>query len=543
MSASIPGFSAVTASKIDRSVPIRRSEIQGDVLIGLQKDVEFFIFFRIEEAGSFKRVLRERLADLVTTTEAVRARELQITAAKEAGDPERLPFIGFNLGLTHPGLGALVGEGGADGMDPSFMAGAAARAADLNDPADGDGRLAWKPGFADGGIDGVFLLTGPTDGGDAPHPLLVEKRAEVLALAGASISVVYEETGRVRPARGHEHFGFRDGISNPGVRGLTPNRNPADENQGAPGQDLLWPGEFVFGYPVQDPEKPFTEPGDPPDLPQAWMRDGSYMVFRRLKQLVPEFDRFLDAQGEVLGLDPALLGARMVGRWKSGAPLMIAPLQDEPAIGGDPLLNNDFEFGSDPRQRRCPYAAHIRKTYPRDDLVRLLLPDGDGESVVQTRRIMRAGIPFGPEVTDEETEDHATHHERGLMFVCYQTSIVEQFEFIQRDWSNDPGFLFGQTRPGSGEAVEPGHDPIIGQASGARRMDEPIPNYPLGTQRSTLAMPNPFVIPDAAAYFFVPSIFALRTALSEPGPATASAERKGKAKAAAKERRDPKARG
>ncbi|RVU21052.1 Dyp-type peroxidase [Methylobacterium oryzihabitans] len=530
MSASVPGFSAVIASKIDRSVQLRRSEIQGDVLIGLQKDVEFFIFFRIEDADAFKRVVRDHLADLVTTTEAVRSRELQIAAAKEAGDLERLPFVGFNLGFTHQGLGALVGEGGADGMDPSFMAGAAARAADLNDPAGQDGTLAWKPGFADGGIDGVFLLTGPLDCKDAVHPLLVEKRDDVLALAGGSISIVHEETGRVRPERGHEHFGFRDGISNPGVRGLTPNQNPADGDQGAPGQDLLWPGEFVFGYPVQDPEKPFTEPGDPPGLPQAWMRDGSYMVFRRLKQLVPEFDAFLDERGEALGLDPALLGARMVGRWKSGAPVMIAPLQDEPAIGGAPLLNNDFEFGSDPHQRRCPYAAHIRKTYPRDDLARLI-PNGEG--VVQTHRIMRAGIPFGPEVTEAEAESGTSAAERGLLFVCYQTSIVEQFEFIQKDWSNAPGFLFDQTRPGSDEAVEPGHDPIIGQASGAREMDEPVPNYPFGSRRSTLAMPNPFVVPDAAAYFFMPSIFALRTALSEPGPATvtASAERKGRAEA------------
>jgi hypothetical protein len=77
-----------------------------------------------------------------------------------------------------------------------------------------------------------------------------------------------EEVGQVRPdpVKGHEHFGYADGVSQPGVRGridngspLTPNADPAGhENQGMLGQDLLWPGEFVFGFPGQDKTKPIT---------------------------------------------------------------------------------------------------------------------------------------------------------------------------------------------------------------------------------------------------------------------------------------------
>ena len=237
-----------------------------------------------------------------------------------------------------------------------------------------------------------------------------------------------------------------------------------------------------------------------------WLRNGSYMVFRRLEQKVPEFRRFVADRAARLGMDPDLLGARMFGRWKSGAPLELAPLYDNAALGSDAKRNNDFDYGDDPFQRKCPYAAHIRKAYPRDDA-----PGGEAEA--QRHRILRAGITFGPEVASGET---TTSHSRGLMFVCYQTSIERQFEYIQRSHANDPGFVSGKVRPGSGAPVTPGFDPIIGQAAdeGAREMDEPYPNYPAGNRRTTLEMPRQFVVLTAAGYFFMPSISALRTVLT-----------------------------
>jgi len=217
---------------------------------------------------------------------------------------------------------------------------------------------------------------------------------------------------------------------------------------------------------------------------------------------VPEFRKFVAEQAARLAMDPQLLAARMVGRWRSGAPLELASLRDDPTLGGDNNRNNDFEFGDDRFQRKCPYAAHIRKAYPRDDTA--------SEAEVQRHRIVRAGIAFGPEVAPGET---TTRHERGLMFVCYQTSIERQFEFIQKNYANNPDFVSGKKRSGGGGAVVPGFDPIIGQApgNGARQMDEPYPNYPAGSRRTTLAIPEQFVKLTAAAYFFMPSITALRT--------------------------------
>jgi Dyp-type peroxidase family len=323
---------------------------------------------------------------------------------------------------------------------------------------------------------------------------------------GSSVKVVYAEMANVRPGaqRGHGHFGFLDGVSQPGIRGLTPPSDPRHRpNQGLPGQDLIWPGEFVFGYPGQDPDDP-VKTGPHPDMAAPWMRNGSLMVFRRLEQKVPEFRKFVAHRAVRLGMDRELLAARLVGRWKSGAPLELTPLRDDPSLGGDASRNNDFEYGEDTFERKCPYGAHIRKAYPRDDT--------GNEAEIQRHRIIRRGIAFGPEVKPGEV---TTRHSRGLMFVCYQTSIERQFEFIQRSYANNPDFIGGKARPGGG-AVRPGFDPIIGQAPGGgiRRMDEPYPNFPAGNRRTTLELPNQFVVLTAAAYFFMPSITALRTMLT-----------------------------
>jgi Dyp-type peroxidase family len=241
------------------------------------------------------------------------------------------------------------------------------------------------------------------------------------------------------------------------------------------------------------------------------MKNGSFMVFRRLKQFVPEFDQFLLGQARSLGMDPVLLGARMVGRWKSGAPLALTPSQDDTTLGKDPQQNNDFDFSDDPDQRRCPFGAHIRKTNPRQDIPRADL---------DPHRIIRAGIPFGPEVSAAENSSGKTQQERGLLFVCYQTSIPKQFEFVQSSWANNPDFvspIFAKPRPDGSGTVKVGFDPIIGQAKPpqvALATDEPLPNYPTGSVRSTLNLAQVFIVPTGGGYFFMPSISAMTKELS-----------------------------
>lgn len=110
-----------------------------------------------------------------------------------------------------------------------------------------------------------------------------------------------------------------------------------------------------------------------------------------------------------------------------GAPLDLAPLQDDPVLAADPQRNNDFSYGFPEdfnTQDRCPFAAHVRKTNPRDDLESLGIS-------TENRRIIRRGIPFGPEVTPIEAQQGKTIQDRGLLFRCYQSVIPNGFQFIQ----------------------------------------------------------------------------------------------------------------
>lgn len=82
----------------------------------------------------------------------------------------------------------------------------------------------------------------------------------------------------------------------------------------------MQPGVILLGRPGDHEE---TSPGgDASTKPQqarpAWAVDGSLLVFRYLHQRVPEFDSFLDAKATNT-VSKGLLGARMVGRWKSGS--------------------------------------------------------------------------------------------------------------------------------------------------------------------------------------------------------------------------------
>ena len=85
---------------------------------------------------------------------------------------------------------------------------------------------------------------------------------------------------------------------------------------------------------------------------------------------------------------------------------------------------NNFQFLDEFRDNnRCPWAAHIRRSNPRADT--RLQP-------LDNRRIMRRGISFGPEVTQEEQTSGTTQQGRGLLFACYQASIEDAFQFIQK---------------------------------------------------------------------------------------------------------------
>ncbi|KIJ47071.1 hypothetical protein M422DRAFT_778263 [Sphaerobolus stellatus SS14] len=302
-------------------------------------------------------------------------------------------------------------------------------------------------------------------------------------------------------------IGYRDGISQPYI-------NIEDEPSAAlPGQMVINPGVLVQGK-AGDPKAEDSAVQRPN---YGLSRNGSILVYRHLKQLVPEFDTFLHdtvvaslpiiTHPQSAQLDDEIqkradyLGARLVGRWKSGLPVVFTPKEgndfpvDDRETGSDPQRNNDFIFdkvNDQLDQSKCPFAAHIRKTTPRNDI-----PAANGERSA----ILRAGIPYGPEVTPDERQAKKTSYERGLSFVCYQSALSPGFVFMQKVWCNNQTFIVPKA----------GFDPIVGQAL----KDTPNPTrfmtgWDADKLESDLTFSQEFVISQGGEYFFSPSMTVLK---------------------------------
>ena len=177
-------------------------------------------------------------------------------------------------------------------------------------------------------------------------------------------------------ATGRTSFGFKDGIGQPAVEGSgRPSTNPRERP--------LKAGEIILGYPDETGELP------PMPTPEVLGRNGTYVVFRKLHTKVAAYRRYLRDRAASRE-EEDLLGAKMVGRWQSGAPLALAPDRDDPDLGADARRNNDFAFADDPRGFKCPVGAHARRANPRDAL------DQDGSVDVRLHRMIRRGTSYGP---------------------------------------------------------------------------------------------------------------------------------------------------
>ncbi|KAF8576379.1 Dyp-type peroxidase [Ramaria rubella] len=476
------------------SSPVDLKDVQGDIILGIPKRVEDFIFFTIagnDNAQSFRRVVGSKeFLSLITSTAQVQEYRKQINEHKAQYGGKECPLIplsAVNIAFTQSGLNAL---GLTDDLgDPAFKAGQLAHAQALGDTGttvNGVFIPSWFPEFK-GEIHGIILIAG--DSVNSVHAT----EQKLLALLGHTIKQVFKVPARVRPGnqKGHEHFGYLDGVSNPAVKGIvTP----------FPGQQVIDPGVLLLG-----------QTGDTVTRP-AWAKNGSILVYRHLDQLVPEFDKFKRDNAlnvAELGVDQGaeLLGSRFFGRWKSGAPIDITPLKDDPVLAADPQRNNNFDFSnkSFPQptdQSHCPFAAHIRKVNPRSDLAQF--------GGVPPHSITRTSIAFGPEVTDKEHKDNKTEHERGLAFVCYQSNLADGFEFLQEAWANSPSFIFGKQV--DGKPFSPGFDPIIGQNGGDPKGRE-MGGFNPAAQGSDINLPIEWVVSKGGAYFFSPSISVLGTKL------------------------------
>ena len=273
------------------------------------------------------------------------------------------------------------------------------------------------------------------------------------------------------PADGpiREHFGFVDGISQPILAGTDDAERFPESNH------LSALGEFVFGYKDGAGETciPTLKDGS------AFGKNGSYLVLSQLAQRVPEFWDFVHGQAA----DPdeaAHLAAKVVGRWPDGTPLV-------PYVNRD---DNEFGFSEDPYGHGCPIGAHIRRANPRDSFLNTTHPV-DSPISINRHRILRRGRSYG----ERYLEDRPNGNEpRGLYFICLNSDIERQFEFIQQNWINNPAFF--------GLAAE--RDPLISARRSTATMT--VPGIPAPVCISGL---DQFVVVQGAQYFFLPGLRAL----------------------------------
>lgn len=265
----------------------------------------------------------------------------------------------------------------------------------------------------------------------------------------------------------HDHFGFRDRLSQPVIAGSGEEPTPGS---GPP----LKAGEFILGYPDED--------GPPANLPQpeALSRNGSFMAYRRLQEHVAAFRDFLSQHGKTAE-EQELIAAKLMGRWRSGAPLVLAPEKDDPVLGADPQRNNNFNYKEmDPLGYAVPLGSHCRRMNPRDTAANM-----------NRRRMIRRGATYGQALPQGAADDQV---DRGIAAFIICASLIRQFEFAQNVWANDRNF----------HELANERDPIIGTQDGT--LEFKIPKRPI---RKTIKGLPAFTTVRGGAYFFLPGLRAL----------------------------------
>jgi Dyp-type peroxidase family len=316
---------------------------------------------------------------------------------------------------------------------------------------------------------------------------LVSRKLEDLEIS------FFRQDGEVlRDKAGHqpiEHFGFRDGISQPFF--YQADVKEARKN-GYRNWDSFAPLKLVL---IEDP------------LVDQKDCFGSYLVYRKLEQNVKGFKDEKDkltaelTKKEIQNLtnkEKEQAGALIVGRFRNGTPVMLSNDEKDAALANVNNFNYvDLETGSY-TGNKCPYHAHIRRMNPRGESVHI-------EKEVM-RRIVRRGITYGSR-TDKNAEPTGNV---GLLFMCFQSSIPTQFGFIQTKWANTSAFL--------GRDLS-GLDPLIGRNESIEhdteeRRQKWCPAW--GSDEPSIPFElKSFVTLKGGEFFFAPSIEFLRSLTKE----------------------------
>ncbi len=379
----------------------------------------------------------------------------------------REPWIA--VALTYAGLAALgVPEDSLQSFPEAFRVGMAARAEELRDHGANDPRH-WEPAFGSGAVHiGVSVFS---DSQQTWRDTMDAARRHYEGRPGLTVLTAQDfgaQPGSLNP------LGYQDSIGQPAIEGSgvepLPGQGPA-----------IKAGEFILGYPGEA-GVPLPTPA-----PDVLGRNGTYVGLRKYQARVGAFNRFLHANARTED-ERELRAAKLVGRWRSGAPLTLAPNRDDPALGADPLRNNDFTYAADPDGKKVPFGSHMRRMNPRDTRLTILTD-------VNIHRIMRRsttfGVPYDPNALSPQ--DDETPH--GLYFIFLSAKAMATLEFLQQVWINNGNFMnLGDER-----------DPNVGlQEDGATFT---IPRAPV---RRRIHGIETFNVLRGGEYFFLPSLSALR---------------------------------
>jgi Dyp-type peroxidase family len=433
-----------------------------------------------------------------------------IVRGEEAGHPKDIEdSTPINIAFTYSGLAALKMNGATLTSFPdAFKEGMAARAQRLHDtgpsaPDNWEGELGLPS--VHGYFTGGFALNAPNESYWKAMRRDVEafndpvnENGQMLRFGFRTLFRVFgleilhielgqypykvKKDGTVKVLKHRlEHFGFRDGLSQPFVDLGLGDTLPGG---GTPGRNHTWtpvaPGEIYLNLPDED--------GETQSLPiNKNLRLGAtFLVFRKLEQDVIGFRSFLSRRRPKDQDAQNALAAHIVGRWRNGVPLVLSPNHERMVNEQTEAALNAFRYAADdPLGRKCPLGAHIRRANPRDI---------GGRDEVRRHRILRRGISYGGPLLKEDA--FTDGERRGLLFIAANSRIEEQFEVIQANWINGGEYL-GQA--GLGRC------PLTGDHSGA--LSDSF--LETGASAPITGLPR-FVTTRGGDYFFAPGIRALR---------------------------------
>jgi Dyp-type peroxidase family len=451
------------------------NDLQGNILKGHGRHhtSNLFIGFATGKQAAAKKFLASVGAGVTSALDQLT--KTQVYKASGVGGDTFVAMM-----MSSKGYDAL-GQQAAKPGGAAFNAGMKARP--LNDPASAN----WDAHFSKD-VHAMILVGAATAAErDAERNAMV---ARINATGGAVVLLNpgFGEDGDAlinSDGNGIEHFGYVDGRSQPLAL-----QEDLDEEDKKNGGISNWnPAIFLSQLLVRCPGGRLS------------ISHGSYFVFRKLDQNVKGFkqrEEDLAKDLETRHGRPAnsigeRAGASVVGRFENGTPVTIFENEQSPIPKGSIGVPNNFNYVADSAGLKCPFAGHVRKSNPRSDT-------SDSKDHLMGRR----GIPYGLRLTDGPNDgeiDNKPTGNVGLLFMAYQSSLENQFEFTQHMWVNNTNFRIGGT----------GIDPIIGQPAGPSGQKWPVVYGKTLSDGQAADDFSGFVTMRGGEYFFAPSISYLKS--------------------------------